>query len=387
MLTAEQKVDYMPNVGERVRVKGREDLGTVEVYRVSELYGIYQADIMYEDSNGRHLQSFPIERLEPAPDLWQRIINNKVDSSVDFLLKQLAFQLPLQNNGGQLSNSRTDLLPHQILLTRDVVTMRHRRLLVADEVGLGKTIELGMIIKELISRGEAIRVLIVTPAGLIKNWQSELRDAFRLNFEILGTDFTDQGFASWENHNRVIASIDTIKRPQRMERLLGGPKWDMIIFDEAHHLSRTRYGKKVTPTLNYKLAESLRNHTKDLMFLSATPHQGNAYQFWSLIQLLDETLFDSEEAMMEHRGFLSRVMIRRTKREVTDKNGNPIKFSYYRHGWLIKSFDYEWIFKRFFTNSSKNIYSLATTEQKIAISSKMEIGIQDLIDTKGKFLN
>ena len=324
MFTTEQKVEYMPKVGERVRVKGREDLGTVEVYRVSELYSIYQADIMYEDTNGRHLQSFPIERLEPAPDLWQRIMNNNVDSSVDFLLKQLAFQLPLQNNGGQLSNSKTDLLPHQILLTRDVVSMRHRRLLVADEVGLGKTIELGMIIKELISRGEASRILIVTPAGLIKNWQSELRDAFRLSFDILGTDFTDQGFTSWENHNRVIASIDTIKRPQKMERLLGGPKWDLIIFDEAHHLSRIRYGKKIASTLNYKLAEALRSHTNDLIFLSATPHQGNAYQFWSLIQLLDETLFDSEEAMLEHRGFLSRVMIRRTKREVTDKNGNPI---------------------------------------------------------------
>ena len=324
MFTAEQKVEYMPKVGEQVRIKGREDLGTVEVYRVSELYGIYQADVMFEDTNGRHLQSFPIERLEPAPDLWQRIIHNNVDSSIDFLIKQLAFQLPLQNNGGQLSNSRTDLLPHQILLTRDVVSMRHRRLLVADEVGLGKTIELGMIIKELFSRGEASRILIVTPAGLIKNWQTELRDAFRLTFEILGIDFTDQGFASWENHSRVIASIDTIKRPQRMERLLGGPKWDLIIFDEAHHLSRIRYGKKITSTLNYKLAEALRSHTKDLIFLSATPHQGNAYQFWSLIQLLDETLFDSEESMMEHRGFLSRVMVRRTKREVTDKNGNPI---------------------------------------------------------------
>lgn len=324
MFTAEQKIEYMPKEGERVKVKGREDLGIVEVYRVSELYGIYQADIMYEDNTGRHLQSFPVERLEPAPDLWQRIIRSDLDAPVDFLLKQLAFQLPLQNNGGQLSNSRTDLLPHQILLTRDLVSMRHRRLLVADEVGLGKTIELGMIIKELISRGEVNRILIVTPAGLVKNWQIELRDAFRLSFEILGIDFTDQGFASWENHNRVIASIDTIKRPQRLERLLGGPKWDMIIFDEAHHLSRTRYGKKISPTLNYKLAEALRSHTKDLIFLSATPHQGNAYQFWSLIQLLDETLFDSEEAMMEHRGFLSRVMIRRTKREVTDKNGNPI---------------------------------------------------------------
>jgi len=324
MFTAEQNIEYMPKVGERVRVKGREDLGTVEVYRVSELYGIYQADIMYEDTNGRHLQSFPTERLEPAPDLWQRIIQNNTDSSVDFLLKQLAFQLPLQNNGGQLSNSRTDLLPHQILLTRDIVSMRHRRLLVADEVGLGKTIELGMIIKELISRGETNRILIVTPAGLIKNWQSELRDAFRLIFEILGTDFTDQGFASWESHSRVIASIDTIKRPQRMERLLGGPKWDLVIVDEAHHLSRTRYGKKITATLNYKLLEALRSHTNDLIFLSATPHQGNAYQFWSLIQLLDETLFDSAEAMMQNRGLLSRVMIRRNKREVTDKNGNPI---------------------------------------------------------------
>lgn len=324
MFTAEQKIDYKPKVGDRVKVKGREDLGIVEIYRVSEVFGTYQADVMYEDTDGRHLQSFPVERLEPAPDLWQRIISNDLDSPIDFLLKQLAFQLPLQNKGGQLSNSRTDLLPHQILLTRDIVTKRYRRFLIADEVGLGKTIEVGMIIKELITRNEANRVLIVTPAGLIKNWQSELRDAFRLNFEILGIDFNDTGFASWENHNRVIASIDTIKRPQRLERLLNGPKWDLIVFDEAHHLSRTRYGNKITSTLNYKLGESLKSHTKDLLFLSATPHQGNAFQFFSLIQLLDETLFDSEESMMEHRNFLNRVMIRRTKREVTDKNGNPI---------------------------------------------------------------
>ena len=90
-----------------------------------------------------------------------------------------------------------------------------------------------------------------------------------------------------------------------MERLLGGPRWDVIVFDEAHHLSRIRYGRKVQPTQNYKLAEALRNHTSDLFFLSATPHQGNAYQFWSLIQLLDDTLFDSEESLALHRGFLS----------------------------------------------------------------------------------
>lgn len=324
MILQEQRIEYKPKQGDKVKVKGREDLGLVEIYRVSESYGIYQADVVFEDSSGRHLQSFPIERLEPAPDQWERLKKNDFDSLQDFLLKQLAWQFPLQNTGGQLSNSRTDLLPHQILLTRDIVLKRHRRFLVADEVGLGKTIEIGMVIKELTTRGEANRVLIITPAGLTKNWQNELRDAFRLNYEILGVDFTDQSFSSWETHNRVIASVDTLKRPQRLEKLLSAPRWDIIIVDEAHHLSRIRYGKKIQPTLNYKLAEVIKNHTRDLLFLSATPHQGNAYQFWSLIQLLDDTLFDSEDAMLEHRSFLSRVMIRRTKREVTDKNGIPL---------------------------------------------------------------
>jgi SNF2 family DNA or RNA helicase len=309
----EDRIEYNLKIGDKVRVKGREDLGTVEVYRISESFGIYQADVMYEDANGRHLQSFPVDRLEFAPDLWERIKHNDFDQPLDFFLKQLAFQFPLQNKGGQLSNSRTDLLPHQILLTRDVVSKKNRRLLVADEVGLGKTIEVGMVIKELVSRNEANRILVITPAGLTKNWQNELRDAFRLNFEILGIDFNDNSYSSWETHSKVIASIDTVKRPQRMEKILAGPRWDLIVFDESHHISRTRYGKKTVPTLNYKLAEAIKNHTRDLIFLSATPHQGNAYQFWSLIQLLDDTLFDSEEAMMDHKSFLNRVMIRRQK--------------------------------------------------------------------------
>src|SRR4030042_2995316 len=109
-----------------------------------------------------------------------------------------------------------------------------------------------------------------------------------------------------------------------MDRLLGGPRWDVVVFDEAHHLSRIRYGKKIQLTLNYKFAEAIKTHTRDFFFLSATPHQGNGFQFWSLIQLLDDTLFDSEESLVLHRGFLNKVMIRRTKREVTDKDGNPI---------------------------------------------------------------
>jgi len=310
--------------GQHARLTGRPDLGAGEVLRVAEAYGSYQADVAFETESGRRLETVPLERLEVVADVWERAQQGDWDPPMDFLLKQLAFQFPLLNTGGQLSNSRTDLLPHQILLTRDIVNARRRRFLIADEVGLGKTIETGMIIRELVARGEAERILIIAPAGLTKNWHGELRDAFRLHFEILGVDFMDHGPASWEVHNRVIASIDSLKRPVRMERLLRAPRWDVVVVDEAHHLSRIRYGKKIQTTQNYRLVEAVKDHSRDLLFLSATPHQGDGFQFWSLVSLLDEHLFDSPQAVDQHRELLSRVMFRRTKREVTDARGQSI---------------------------------------------------------------
>jgi SNF2 family DNA or RNA helicase len=309
---------------ERVVVHGQEDLGVGEVLRVAEIGGKYQADVAFDHAAGRRLHTFPLEKLESARDPWQRIMAADLDSPQDFLLKQLAWQLPLANTGGELSNSRTALLPHQILLTRDVIATSRRRLLIADEVGLGKTIETGMIIRELITRGDAGRVLIICPAGLTKNWQNELRDCFRLHFDILGSDFTDTNPGVWENHRRVIASIDRLKIPRRLERFLAHSRWDLVAIDEAHHLSRVRYGTKITATQNYKLAEALRGHTRDLIFLTATPHQGDVFQFWSLVQILDDSLFASPEAMLDHKGLLGRVMVRRTKRDVTDALGKPI---------------------------------------------------------------
>jgi len=311
------------SVGQWVRVAEREDLGSGEVVRVRASGGRQEVDVAFDDAGGRRLVTFPADRLAVVPDMWQRLATGPYDRPADFLLKQLAMQFPLHNSGGELSNSRTDLLPHQILLTRDVVAAERRRLLIADDVGLGKTIETGMVIRELVTRNLAQRVLIICPAGLVKNWQRELRECFRLHFDVLGIDFLDSGIA-WETHHRVIASIDTAKQPRRMERLLGGPNWDLVVIDEAHHLTRKRYGKKVDTTQNFRLAEAIRGHTRDLLFLSATPHQGDAFQFWSLIQLLDDQLFDSPEAMLDHRGLLNRVMIRRIKREVTYADGTPI---------------------------------------------------------------
>ena len=369
-----ERAEYKVRAGHRITVKGRKDLGFGEVLRVTENYGAYVADVVFDTESGRRLETLPIERLELVPDIWDRLQRGDWDNPEDFLLKQLAFQLPLQNTGGQLSNSRTDLLPHQILLTRDIVRAERRRFLIADEVGLGKTIEAGMIIRELFARNEAQRILIILPPGLIKNWQTELRDAFRLPFEVLGLDFMDYGAASWEIHNRVIASIDALKRPVRLDRLLAAPRWDMIIFDEAHHLSRTRYGSKIQATQNYKLADALRSHTRDFLFLSATPHQGDAFQFWSLISLLDEHLFDSPESIEQHRGLLNRVMYRRTKREVTNSRGEPIFMKRQVQSQIFDQAARERLFYDRLTEYLREGYNAAGIGEKRTTSKQRAIG-------------
>jgi ERCC4-related helicase len=311
-------------VSDRVIVPSRPELGVGEVLRVAEFAGVYRADVVFDLPTGRQLETLSVELLELTGDMWDRLSACDFDDPDDYELKQIAFELIHSNNGGELSASRVSLLPHQILLVHELVGRQERSLLIADEVGLGKTIETGMFLRELMARKEAERILIVTPAGLTRNWKTEMEECFHLHFEILNHDFSDHGSATWERHNLVIASIDTLKQPRRVQRLLSAPPWDLVIFDEAHHLSRTRTGKKTNITQNYKLAEGLRGHTRDLIFLSATPHQGNAYQFWSLIQLLDDRLFASPEHIASHRDLLSRVIVRRTKRQVTDAKGEPI---------------------------------------------------------------
>jgi len=203
--------------------------------------------------------------------------------------------LPVMESASALTSAKIDLLPHQVVLTHRIATASPRRFLIADEVGLGKTIETALVLRELASRGELNRALMVVPAGLLNNWHRELNEVFNLDFEVFGSegDITDRKTNAFAKHDRLIASIDTLKRPARIRRLLDAPRWDLVVFDEAHHITAHRTGGKVRKTENYKLAEALKDHARDLMLLSATPHQGNHFQFWMLIQLLNPTLFNA----------------------------------------------------------------------------------------------
>lgn len=237
-----------------------------------------------------------------------------------------AHTLPVMESASALTSARIDLLPHQVVLTHRIATASPRRYLIADEVGLGKTIEAALILRELASRGELTRALMVVPAGLVNNWHRELNEVFNLDFEVFGSegDITDRKTNAFAKHDRLIASIDTLKRSARIKRLLDAPRWDLVVFDEAHHLTAHRTGGKVRKTENYKLAEALKDHARDLLLLSATPHQGNHFQFWMLAQLLNPTLFGSPEDMLENRHRLNTVMFRRTKADACQPDGSPL---------------------------------------------------------------
>lgn len=272
----------------------------------------------------------PAESLRPAADRFDQIVQGMVPATAERLerlwLAVEAEELPLMESAATLTSAKVDLLPHQVVLVHRVANARPKRFLVADEVGLGKTIEAALILRELASRGELTRAIMIVPAGLVENWRRELNEVFNLDFEVFGSegDVTDRKTNAFAKHNRLIVSVDTLKRPARVKKLLAAPQWDLVVFDEAHHLSVYRNGNKVKKTENFKLAEAIRDHCRDLILLSATPHQGDHFRFWMLIRLLSPELFENDQDMIRNRHRLNAVVIRRTKADACAQDGSPL---------------------------------------------------------------
>jgi len=298
-------------------------------------------------SENKILQVAEIERIDSPLDRAKR---GQWDEPWRFELKMLAARFLTGNVGGQLSNARTEILPHQIFAAHRVVTAVRRRFLMADEVGLGKTIEAGMIWQALEQRGQAKRTLIITPAGLTTQWQEEMQDKFGKLFEIYGRDFLAVNPRVWEYKATAIASIDTLKRDIHKRTLLENRRWDLIIFDEAHRLSAMDYGSgKTDKTHNYRLAEEMRhrNYSDAFLLLTATPHQGeeNHSRFKNLLRLLDEDVnFDGLEEPGLYSGVgrkFTEMVIRTPKKDVTDAKGHKVFKGRQTHRMPFKMYDDE----------------------------------------------
>lgn len=203
-----------------------------------------------------------------------------------------------------LSIARVDPLPHQLEAVYDYFLRLPRiRFLLADDPGAGKTIMAGLLIKELKIRGLVRRVLVVTPANLTFQWQRELKDKFREQFEIIRGDVLRANYGSnpWQERTQVITSVSWVSRVEDARESLLRSRWDLIIVDEAHKMSAYSPDKK---TLAYQLGEALSEMTDHFLLMTATPHKGDPQNFCLFLELLDRDVYGdvkSLEKAMERR--------------------------------------------------------------------------------------
>ena len=235
--------------------------------------------------------------------------------------------------------SGIDIEDYQLDPVVRAIQMPRVNLLIADDVGLGKTIEAGMVALELIIRHRARKILIVCPSSLQIQWQEQMRDKFGLDFRIVSSELMrdlrrQRGIHvnPWNHFPRLITSIDFLKRerPLRMFReILPGPndpiyprKFDLLITDEAHNCAPSGRGKYATDSLRTKALRLLAPHFEHKLFLTATPHNGYPESFSALLELLDNQRF--ARGTKPDRKQLDAVMVRRMKSELPTRwDGSP----------------------------------------------------------------
>ena len=257
---------------------------------------IYESEINLKD-----------KRVQKEP-----IFEEKLSSPKAFLVKywaQLFYSYYTSNQIKCITNSRLSLMPHQINVAHRLAEDYFPRMLLADEVGLGKTIEAGIYIKEMISRNLAERILLVVPASLVNQWKFEMENKFNINFTIYDgkkvKKLTKKGSYNHPNllqnpfyyDNFIICSLQFARNPKYIH-MLSQITWDIVVFDEAHHLRRYLLNKSTgnyRETLNYRLARNLSETTESLLLLTATPLQLHSFELYSLIELIHPEAFESFE--------------------------------------------------------------------------------------------
>ena len=191
--------------------------------------------------------------------------------------------------------SAIDPLPHQIsAVYQNMLPKMPLRYVLADDPGAGKTIMAGLLVKEMLARGDLKRCLIVCPGNLVEQWQDELYRKFGLKFTILTNDLLEASVTrnAFKENDLCIARLDKLSRSDEVQALLKDTSWDLVVVDEAHKMSATVFGGEVKYTKRYQLGQLLGETTENLLLMTATPHNGKPEDFQLFMALIDRDRFE-----------------------------------------------------------------------------------------------
>lgn len=304
---------------------GMESLGHGTVLSTRTVAGAVQHLVEFWQISERRWMPWQRLSLSEGADGAFRALPRRAGDAEALRLRNLAYALSEWDmNTGGLTRLEIDPLPHQIYLVNRILASGDLNWMIADDVGLGKTIEVGLLITALLKRLYR-RFLIIAPAGLTRQWEEELRDKFLLDdFVVYGETATPVTPAQWRLYDRMIVSMDRVKHENHLPNFLQAPDWDVVVVDEAHRLSRHEYGFKYNATDRYAMAQTLRPHANAMLLLSGTPHQGRDDLFRGLLELLrpGREWHQRFLTLQANPGILSSMIIRNRKADVTDQFGN-----------------------------------------------------------------
>ncbi len=313
-----------------VLVKGLLPTGSVTIISIKR-HGSIGLELVYQDAGGNLgselLYSDSVTNLEivPAGLPW----SFDADGAL-FRLTSEAYRIRLAYLFDPLIAVHTSLiepLPHQITAVYETMLGKQPlRYMLADDPGAGKTIMAGLLIKELMIRGDLRRCLIIAPGNLVEQWQGELKQRFHIVFDILTNDRLEASASgnAFAETPLCIARLDKLSRNESVQDKLRQTEWDLIVVDEAHKMSATFYGGETRYTKRYQLGELLGKITRHLVLLTATPHNGKEEDFQLFLRLLDADRFEGKFRDGVHKVDVSDLVRHLVKEQLYTFEGTPL---------------------------------------------------------------
>src|SRR5215510_746812 len=324
------KMAHLEDLTRGASVKGILPDSLVTVVDV-KWYGSAVVELTYKDASSRLGNELLYRDREPTLEIASagRPWSFDADGSL-FRLVSEAHRIRLAHLFDPLlavHTSLVDPLPHQITAVYgEMLTRQPLRFLLTDDPGAGKTIMTGLLLKELLIRGDLHRCLICCPGSLVEQWQDELYRRFHLPFDIITREMmeTARSGNAFAERNLIICRLDQLSRNEDLQAKLALTDWDVVVCDEAHKMSASFFSGEVKPTKRYKLGQLLGRLSRHFLLLTATPHNGKEEDFQLFMALLDADRFEGRFHDGVHVVDTSDLMRRMVKEQLLKFDGTPL---------------------------------------------------------------